>query len=83
MLKHYEQLSVVDTGAFDVSYVEGGLAELSEITGVPVDVIPGNLRLIRMLITGDWPSEEFFVFKPGAEITLEDSLSIGGISQVG
>ncbi|MDR3224992.1 MAG: DUF1638 domain-containing protein [Clostridiales Family XIII bacterium] len=83
MLKHYENLSVVDTGAFDVSYVEDGLAELSEVTGVPVDVIPGNLRLIRMLITGDWPSEEFFIFEPGSKVTLEDSLSISGISQIG
>ncbi|MDR0518448.1 MAG: DUF1638 domain-containing protein [Clostridiales Family XIII bacterium] len=83
MLKHYEYLTVVDTGAFDVSGVKDGIAELSEVTGVPVDVISGNLRLLRMLVTGDWPREDFFVFEPGSSITLDDSLSIGGLSQVG
>jgi hypothetical protein len=82
MLKHYESLSVVDTGAFDISYVKEGIAELADITGIPVDVIPGDLRLIHMLITGEWPPEEFFIFEPGTDITLEDSLGIGGISQV-
>jgi hypothetical protein len=83
MLNHYENLSVVDTGAFDVASVESAIAGLSAITEIPVDVLPGDLRLIRMLVTGDWPPGEFFVFDPGTEITLGDSLSFQSISQVG
>jgi hypothetical protein len=110
MLKHYEHLSIVDTGAFDIAYVADGIAELSAVTGIPVDVIGGDLRLIRLLIEGAarhagdavagagaagagadtgaadtsaaaWPSEDFYVFPPGTEITLEDSLALGGLSQ--
>jgi hypothetical protein len=83
MLKHYESLSVVDTGAFDVAAVEAALTELSSLSGVPVDVLPGNLRLIGMLLSGDWPEDEFFVFGPGTEITLDDSMSFQSVSQVG
>jgi hypothetical protein len=83
MLRHYEELSVIDTGAFDVDSVCSAISDLSEITGVPVDVLPGDLRLIRMLLSGDWPDDEFFVFGPDAEITLDDSMSFQSISQIG
>jgi hypothetical protein len=83
MLKHYEYLSVVDTGAFDVDAITTTLADLSEMTSVPVDVLPGDLRLIKMLLTGDWPEDEFFVFESGSEITLRDSMSFQSVSQIG
>jgi hypothetical protein len=83
MLKHYENLSVVDTGAFDVASVKAALAELSSLSGVPVDVLPGDLRLIGMLLSGDWPEDEFFVFGPGAEISLDDSMCFQSVSQIG
>jgi hypothetical protein len=83
MLKHYENLSIVDTGTFDVASVRDAVTELSGITGVPVEVLPGDLRLISMLLRGDWPPEEFFVFGPGSVITLDDSLSFQAVSQIG
>jgi hypothetical protein len=82
MLKHYENLSVIDTGAFDPGDVRAAITGLSEITGVPVDILPGDLRLIRMLIDGDWPEDEFFIKEPGGEITLEDSMSFQSVSQI-
>jgi hypothetical protein len=83
MLSHYEYLSIIDTGVFDVAGVEEAVSDLSKATGVPVDVLPGDLRLIRMLIEGDWPDNEFLVIKPGAEITLHDAMSFQSVSQIG
>jgi hypothetical protein len=83
MLKHYENLSIVDTGAFDVATVRDAIAKLSESAQVPVDVLPGDLRLIRMLLSGDWPDDEFFVFGPDYEITLDDSMGFQSVSQIG
>jgi hypothetical protein len=83
MLKHYENISVIDTGAFDTARVASALEELSEITGIPIDILPGNLRIIEMLLSGDWPESEFFVFAPGSEVTLQDAMSFQSISQIG
>jgi hypothetical protein len=82
MLQYYEHLSIVDTGVFDVAKASATVAELSAVTGVPVDVLPGDLRLIRMLIEGDWPDDEFFVFEPGSEITFYDVMSFQSVSQI-
>jgi hypothetical protein len=83
MLKYYERLSIIDTGVFDVAEARTAITALSKATGIPVDVLPGDLRLIRMLIEGDWPSDEFLVIEPGAEITLTDAMSFQSVSQIG
>jgi hypothetical protein len=83
MLSHYEYLSIIDTGVFDVAGVKGSITELSKATDVPVDVLPGNLRLIRMLIEGDWPGDKFLVLEPDSEITLRDAMSFQSVSQIG
>jgi hypothetical protein len=39
-----------------------------EATGKRLQVIPGNMRLIRKLINAEWDPEEFLVVKPGQKI---------------
>jgi hypothetical protein len=83
MLQYYEHLSIIDTGVFDVDGLKEIITDLSKATGVPVDILPGDLRLIRMLIEGDWPEDEFLVLEPGSEITLHDAMSFQSVSQIG
>jgi hypothetical protein len=75
MMKHYESLSIIDTGTSDIATMADALQDFSELTGVPVEVIPGNLRLIRMLVEGDWPESDFLIKGIGEEITMADALS--------
>jgi hypothetical protein len=83
MLQYYEHLSIIETGVFDVDEVIEAITGLSKATGVPEDVLPGDLRLIRMLIEGDWPDDEFLVLEPGSEITLHDAMAFQSVSQIG
>ena len=39
-----------------------------EATGKKLQVLPGNIRLIRNLINGQWDPEDFLVVKPGQKI---------------
>jgi len=42
--------------------------EKAEAAGRKVQVLPGNLRLIRMLLDGEWPTEEFLTVPAGQAI---------------
>jgi hypothetical protein len=77
MLGHYREFAVIDTGTFNVSEVKAGVEDLAKLLKISVRVIPGNLRLIGALLSGDWREEDFLAVKPGGRITLEDSLSAG------
>jgi hypothetical protein len=77
MMKHYENIAVVDTGAFDPGEVKEKVAPLAELIGIPVSVVPGNLRIIEALLAGDWTEEEFLVVRSNSEVSLEASFNPG------
>ncbi|MBN1835035.1 MAG: hypothetical protein JW820_04235, partial [Spirochaetales bacterium] len=40
----------------------------AEEDGRRFSMVPGNIRLIRMLIEGEWAPEEFLIVKPGQKV---------------
>jgi hypothetical protein len=81
MLGHYRCFSVIDTGAFDIAEVQSKVEKFALPLDIPVNAIPGNLRLIAALLSGDWDENEFLVVKPGGTISFEDSLNMGKTQQ--
>ncbi|GHU53607.1 hypothetical protein FACS1894200_14120 [Spirochaetia bacterium] len=82
MMKHYKRIAVIDTGAFDPEEVKDAISPFARIIDVPVSIIPGNLRIIDMLLTGDWNPLEFLTIGPDSEVTFEMSLNPGALLPV-
>ena len=76
MMEHYKGFAVIDTGASDTAKLGAEIAGLAALLGLPVSVIPGNLRLLTALITGDWRAGEFLLVPPGGQVSFADSLNL-------
>ena len=77
MLGHYRNFAVIDTGTFDVAPVQEKVEQFANKIDIPVIVIPGNLRLIDALLSGEWPEDDFLIVPPGGSVTFEDSFNLG------
>jgi hypothetical protein len=82
MMKHYENIAIIDTGAFDPGEIKEKVAPVADLINVSVSVVPGNLRLVDALLMGDWRDDEFFVIPSESEVSFEMSLNLGS-SQTG
>ncbi|GHV32052.1 hypothetical protein AGMMS4952_21770 [Spirochaetia bacterium] len=80
MMKHYKNIAVIDTGAFDPPDVVTEVEPYAKILEIPVSLIPGNLRLIDALLSGNWDNGEFLVIPSEGVISFEDSLLKEGVS---
>jgi hypothetical protein len=76
MMKHYRNIAVVDTGAFNPEEVKEAVAPLGKLMDIPVSVVPGNLRIIDALLSGDWGEDEFLVIPEQSEVSMEWSLDL-------
>ena len=79
MLGHYRSFAVIDTGAFDVADVQSRVEKFAKPLDIPVKTIPGSLRFINALVSGDWNKDEFLILEPGKTINLDDSLNLGKV----
>ena len=77
MLCHYRNFSIIDTKAFNVEAAKERVEKFANMVEIPVEVIPGNLRLFDALLSGEHSADEFLTVPSGSSISFEDSLSAG------
>ncbi len=64
--KHYTRAAFIDMGLGDTGPYEAMARAKAEKEGWTFERIEGDPRLLRMLVNGDWPEEEFVIVPPGA-----------------
>ncbi|MGD0230459.1 MAG: DUF1638 domain-containing protein [Syntrophorhabdales bacterium] len=70
MLRHYQRLAVIDTGAYDAAAVLERAADIGSELGLTPCMIGGTIRYIKKLLTGPW-DRDFIVIPPGETITIK------------
>jgi len=73
--KHYDRAVFIDMGLGDGSAYEAMTREQAARRGWLFERKQGDHRLLRMLVGGDWPEDEFLVVPPG--YTLRQSSDDG------
>jgi len=73
MLKNYRHLTLIDTGAYDITPLQSRTEELAATLGLSHKIVEGSQRLFHKLLTGPH-DEEFALVEPGQEITLDNLL---------
>ena len=63
--KHYSRAAFIDTGAPDGERYENMARDQAERRGWVFERKLGNQRMLQMLLTGNWPADEFLVVPPG------------------
>lgn len=66
--KHYDRAVYIDTGLDQGAIYENVAREQAERRGWRFERRQGDRRLLQMLLTGDWPENEFLLVPPGHAI---------------
>jgi hypothetical protein len=69
-LANYTRLAIIDTGTYPLAEYEPYVYKVGAFFDLPVEHLPGSLRLIEKLVAGPH-DDEFFVVEPGE--TLDES----------
>jgi Protein of unknown function (DUF1638) len=70
MLRHYQRLGVIDTGAYDLGIFLEQVRDIGDALALKPQVIPGTLDYLKKLLTGPW-DEDFIMIHPGETVTVE------------
>lgn len=70
MYGHYQSISVIDTGAYDLPPVIDYAHKASGLLHLQVETVPGSDRVLRQLVTGEF-DENFIILAPKAPLTFE------------
>jgi hypothetical protein len=70
MLRHYQRLGIIDTGAYDLSSFLARTQDIADELALKPQVIQGTLDYIKRLLTGPW-DEDFITINPGETVTME------------
>ena len=65
ILAHYRRVALVDTGTYDLAAYDTYLRTVSEFYDLPLEVLPGSLRLLEKLVDGGPYDDEFITVAPG------------------
>jgi hypothetical protein len=73
---HYTRAAFIETGAPDGKKYEKMAKDQAERRGWKFENMQGNQRMLQMLLSGNWPEDEFLVVPPGHQIkqSFEDNL---------
>lgn len=66
--QHYTRAVFIDTGLGDLERFEQMAKDKAAHENWIYERKQGNLRLLRMLVEGDWPDDEFLIVAPGHRI---------------
>ena len=67
ILKHYEKLRIIDTGAYRLEDILDPAREIAAKLKLHHEVVPGDLNLLYKAFRGEW-DEDFAVVPPGRTI---------------
>lgn len=74
--RNYTQAAYISTGIAEQDAWEHKAREIAASNGWTFLRINGSLRLLRLLLQGPWPQDEFLVVPPGAKIVASGDASI-------
>jgi hypothetical protein len=66
--QHYTRAAFIDTGLGNTEAYEQLAKDKAQRDGWVYERISGNRRLLEILISGDWPNDEFLIVDPGHTI---------------
>ena len=66
--KNYTRAAFIDHGLGNVDTYARYTREIAHDLGWEFERLPGSLRLVQMLVAGDWPASEFLVVPPGHKV---------------
>lgn len=74
--QHYTRAAFIDTGLGDGARFEQMAIDQAEREGWVYERMQGNNRMLRMLVNGEWPEDEFLIVPPGHMIqqTMSEGL---------
>lgn len=65
ILAHYRRVALVDTGTYDLAAYDPYLRTVCEFYDLPLEVLPGSLRLLEKLVGAPTHDDEFITVAPG------------------
>jgi hypothetical protein len=71
IMQSYTRLVLVETGTYDMEKCERYVKKVAQFYDLPIEMLPGDMRLFHKLVKGPW-DEEFIVVEPGG--VLEESV---------
>lgn len=82
MLKHYENLMLIDTNAYDIDCYSHMAQDFAEKTNLRFVVEEGSLSILEKLLSGKW-DECFEITKPGEQISYKHfgQIAVDEVSQ--
>jgi len=70
-LKHYRQLSFINTGVGDGEHYRQRCRRQAQENNWAYEEVAGDTVLIRQLLSGDWRAEDFLILQPGQQIAVD------------
>ncbi len=71
MLKHYNYLTIIDTGAYDAGEFKKEAEKIAEALGLTLRVVLADLSLLQKSLFNNW-GFDFAMIPPGRKVSLQD-----------
>ncbi len=78
MYAHYERLTLIDTGAYDVGEWLPMSESRAEELGLAHAVVPGSVQTLVRLFGGDWDTPDIVVVEPGEAVGIDHVFDVEG-----